>query len=148
MADNVSIDIRSLNRFLNKVVQPYLLKKAEEIAEEARRNAPIGATSDLRNNITVSPGANGGVKISLNSDHAGFVTQGTGPQANPPRAPYYPRLRRRGLIAWSDSVNLNPYKVAHGISQKGTKPNPFFEESIASVLNRFDFKWIRKDLNL
>lgn len=146
MADNVKIDLGALNRFLNRTVQPYLRKKAEEIAEEARRSAPVGGTNDLRNSISVKPGPKGSVRVEVSAPHAGFVTQGTGPQGNPPKAAYYPRLRRRGLILWSDSKNLNPHAVAHGISLNGTPPNPFFEESIVAVLGRFNFRWIRRDL--
>lgn len=145
MADNVKLDLVAFRRFLNKTVQPYLLNKAEEIAQEARRRAPVGATSQLRNSIRVEPGPNGGARISITADYAAYVVDGTGPQATPPRPQYYPKLRRRGLIMWSNSKNLNPYQVAHGISQKGTKPNPFLEESVAAVLKKYDFRWIRRE---
>lgn len=146
MAGNVQFNVGAMNRFFNRVVQPYLRKIAEEIADEARRSAPVGATGDLANSITVTPGARGRVKVEVSAPHAGFVVHGTGPQGSPPRAPYYPKLRRRGLILWSDSKGLNPHAVAHGIAQKGTAPNPFFEESIAKVLSKYDFRWIRRDL--
>lgn len=146
MADNVQIDVGALNKFINRTVQPYLRKKAEEIADEARRTAPVGATGDLRSSISVTPGAKGSVRVEVSAPHAGFVTQGTGPQANPPQAPYFPKLRRRGLIMWSESKNLNPYAVARGISNRGTPPNPFFEESIQKVLGRFNFRWLKKEI--
>lgn len=145
MANDVKINLGAMNKFLNRTVQPYLRKKAEEIAEEARRTAPIGGTNDLRNSIQVSPGANGSVRVEVTAPYAGYVAQGTGPQANPPHAPYYPRLRRRGLILWSDSKNLDPGAVAKGIGADGTPPNPFFEEAITKVLSRFDFRWIVKE---
>ncbi len=148
MAQDVKVNIVALNRFMSRVVQPYLLKKAEDIAEEARRLAPVGATNDLRDSIEVRPIGNGGVQIRVNAPHAGFVEYGTGPQANPPRAPYYPKLRRRGLILWSESKGLNPGAVASSIAVKGTPANPFFEESITRVLGRFNFRWIRRDLGL
>lgn len=142
----VHFDVGAYNRFINRVVQPYLRSKAEEIAEEARRNAPVGATQELKDSIRVTEGTKGSVRITVGADHAAFVTYGTGPQATTPKPPYYPRLRRRGLILWSEHKNANPYAVAHGISQKGTPPNPFFENSIAKVLGRFDFRWIRRDI--
>lgn len=145
MAGQVKIDLGALNRFLNRTVQPYLRTKADEIADEARRRAPSGATQQLRNSISVLPGPKGSIRIEVSAHHAGFVSYGTGPQATPPQAQYYPRLRRRGLILWSDSKNLNPHAVAHGIAAHGTPPNPFFEESIAHVLNRFNFRWIRRN---
>lgn len=145
MADNVKIDLGALNRFINRTVQPYLRNKAEEIAEEARRSAPTGGSNDLKNSISVKEGPKGSVRVEVNAPYAGFVTQGTGPQANPPQAPYYPKLRRRGLILWSDAKNVNPHAVAHGISVNGTPPNPFFEESISKVLGRFEFRWITRD---
>lgn len=148
MAKEVKINISAMNRFLNRTVQPYLRKKADEIAEEARHRAPLGATGDLRNSITVLPGVNGSVTIYVGADYAGFVHQGTGPQANPPRAPYFPRLRRRGLILWSEAKGLNSYNVARGISQHGTAPNPFLEESIQKVLGQYNFKWINKSIEI
>jgi len=148
MADriNVHINVGAFNRFLNRTVQPYLRNKAEDIANEARRTAPVGATNELRNSIVVRPGPKGGARVEVQAPYAGYVTEGTGPQANPPQASYYPRLRRRGLILWSESKNLNPGAVAKGIAAHGTPPNPFFENAIASVLNRYNFRWIRKDL--
>lgn len=146
MADTVQINLGALNRFMNKTVQPYLRNKADEIAAEARRTAPVGGTSDLRNSIRVEDGPKGSVRVVVTAPYAGYVTQGTGPQANPPRSPYLPKLRRRGLIIWSEAKNANPYAVAHGIGTKGTPANPYFEESIARTLGRFNFRWIRRDL--
>lgn len=146
MANNIRINRVGLDRFLNRTVQPYLRRKAEEIADEARRTAPLGATGELRNSISVIPGAGGNVQIRISADHAGFVTYGTGPQAIPPRPAYFPKLRRRGLILWSDSKGLNPYAVARGIAAHGTAPNPFFEESIQRVLGKFNFRWINRNI--
>lgn len=148
MADrvNVHINVGAFNRFLNRTVQPYLRSKADLIASEARRTAPVGATNELRNSIVVRQGSNGSVRVEVQANYAGYVTEGTGPQALSPKAPYYPKLRRRGLILWSDSKNLNAGAVAKSISTQGTPPNPFFENSIATVLNRYNFRWIRKDL--
>lgn len=145
----IEFNTAAYNRFLNRVVQPYLFKKAEEIAKEAKNAAPAGATNDLRDSIRVEKNNSGGATVKVEAGHAGFVHQGTGPQHQPnPNPPYFPKLRRRGLIAWSESKNANPYKVAAGISNSGTPANPFLEESIAKVLSRFQFRWIRKDLNL
>ena len=140
----VQYNVGAYNRFINRVVQPYLRNKAEEIADEVRRTAPTGATSDLRNSVTITEGSKGSITIKVEAPHAGYVTYGTGPGATPPRPPYYPKLRRRGLILWSDSKNVDPGKIAHGISIHGTPANPYFENSIAQVLGRFNFKWITR----
>ncbi len=145
MAENVKIDVGALNRFLNRTVQPYLRRKAEEIADEARRTAPVGATGDLQSSITITEGARGSVRVEVNAPHAGYVTHGTGPAVGRPA--YYPKLRRRGLILWSESKGLNPGAVAQGIARTGTDPNSYFEDSIARVLGRFNFLWIRKELD-
>jgi len=139
---SVQVNLGALSKFMNRTVQSYLRKKAEEIADEARRTAPVGATGDLANSILVTTGAKGSVKIEVGAPYAGYVIHGTGPQATPPRPPYFPKLRRRGLILWSESKSLDPYAVAHGISQKGTPPNPFFEEAVKKVLSGFNFVWI------
>lgn len=143
----IQVNISALNKFLSNQVQPYLLKKAKEIAEEARVNAPKGATGSLASRISVEKTGKGGASVKVDTDYAGFVHEGTGPQHQPsPRAPYFPKLRRRGLILWSDSKNLDPYQVAHGISQDGTPANPFLSDAIEKVLGRFNFKWINRRL--
>ena len=142
----VKINVYAKNRFLNRTVRPYLRKKAEEIVDEARRRAPVGATGELENSFMIFDGPNGGVQIRNTAAHAGYVHQGTGPQANPPRAAYYPKLRRRGLILWSESKGLDAGSVARGIAVKGTAPNPFLEEALQTVLARYNFRWIRRDL--
>lgn len=145
----VKINVSALNNFLNRTVQPYLAKKAQEIADEAKQLAPQGATGDLRNSIHVERTAKGGVSVKVDSGHAGFVHQGTGPGHIPsPNPSYFPRVRKRGLILWADNRNINPYKAAAGIARNGTPANPFLEEAIQRVLSRSAaFRWITKDLS-
>lgn len=145
---SVHVNVSALNKFLNQTVQPYLRKKAEEIAAEARRQAPVGATGQLKESIRVREGAKGSVSVHVDAPYAGFVIDGTGPQADPPQPSYFPRLRRRGLILWSDQKKLNPYAVAHGISINGTPPNSFLEDSVTKVLGKFDLVWIRKNIEI
>lgn len=146
MATRITINVAALDRFLTKVVQPYLATKATEIAAEARRTAPEGGTGELRNSIQVVNKARGGVSVEVNAPHAGFVEQGTGPQHRPgANAPYFPAVRRRGLIAWSGGNGSNPYAVAHGISLNGTPANPFLETAVQKVLGSLRFRWIKKD---
>ena len=73
MAAKVTINAGALDRFLTKVVQPYLTTKADQIAEEARRTAPQGGTGELRNSIQVVSKGRGGVSIEVNAPYAGFV---------------------------------------------------------------------------
>lgn len=146
MAVIVKVNRGAYNSFLNKIVQPYLAKQAREIAAEAQRNAPVG-TGELRSSIQVTKGERGGVKIQVNAPHAGYVHEGTGPQHQPsPRANYFPKLRRRGLILWSESKSLNPYAVAHGIAANGTPANPFLTDALEKVLGRYNFRWIRREV--
>lgn len=143
----VKININAYNDFISRTVQPYLLLKAVEIANEARINAPRGATGELSNSIIVERGDRGSVKILVRSEHAGFVHQGTGLQHIPSaRAPYFPKLRKGGLIVWSSNKGLNPYKVAYGISKNGTPPNPFLSDAIQKVLRSNKFRWINTEL--
>lgn len=145
----VTVNVSALNDFLNRTVQPYLVRKAEEIASEARSLAPSGGTGDLKNSIHVERTPNGGATVKVDSEHAGFVHQGTGPGHIPNAHPsYFPRVRKRGLILWADSKGANPYKVASGISKSGTRANPFLDEAVQKVLGRFQFRWINKDLTI
>lgn len=145
----VTVNISALNQFMSRTVQPYLVKKAEEIAAEAKANAPVGATGDLKNSIHVERTPGGGVSVKVDAPYAEAVHQGTGPRHIPNAQPaYYPRVRKRGLILWADSKGANLYKVAHGISKNGTPANPFLEEAIQKVLRGFQFRWINKDLSV
>lgn len=143
----VTLNISAYNNFLNRTVQPYLLRKAEEIATQARSNAPHGATGTLAGSITVERTPGGGVSVKSSAPYAGFVHQGTGPGHIPDARPsYYPRVRKKGLILWADARGANPYKVAAGISKNGTQANPFLEDAVQSVLGRQKFRWINKNL--
>lgn len=144
---NVRINVSALNSFINHTVQPYLLKKAEEIANEARTTAPSGATGDLKNSIHVERTARGGVSVKADAPYAGFVHQGTGSGHIPDARPaYFPQVRKRGLVVWADARSVNPYKVAHGIARSGTAANPFLEDAVQKVLSGFQFRWIKKEI--
>lgn len=143
----VTFNMSAFNRFLGRSVQPYLEQKAREIAEEARINAPTGATGDLKSSINVERTGKNGVRVHVTAEHAGFVHQGTGPGHIPsPRNTYFPSVRKRGLVVWAAGKGANPYKVAHGISQKGTPANPFLADAIEKVLGKNNFRWIKKDV--
>jgi len=142
----IKVNITALNRFLNGVVQPYLKNKAEEIVKEAQQNVH-SASGELKSSMRVEPGDKGSVRIVVDAPYAGFVHEGTGPQHQPsPNPPYFPRLRRSGLILWAEEKGLNPYKVAQGIAKNGTPANPFLSDALAQVLGKYKFKWIKKDL--
>lgn len=148
MATTVTINIGALNDFMSRTVQPYLAKKAEEIANEARSAAPEGATGELKGSIHVDRTPGNGVSIKVDAPHAGFVHQGTGPGHIPNAHPsYYPRVRKRGLILWAGARGANPYKVAAGIAKNGTQANPFLEEAVQRVLKGLQFRWIKTDIN-
>ncbi len=143
----IQVNISAFNKILNTTARPFLLQKAREIADEARSLAPVGATGDLKNNITVEIGEGNSIVVKVSTEYAGFVHQGTGSQHIPdPRANYYPGIRKSGLIMWSASKGVNPYKIAHGISIAGTKPNPFLSEAIEKVLGKFSFRWISREI--
>lgn len=142
----VRINIGAFNRYVNRFVQPYLMSKAREIAAEAKNNAPV-SSGGLSQSISVRKSSNNGAIVEVGAPYAGYVHEGTGPGHRPnARRPYYPKLRRSGLIAWSENKRLNAYQVAHGISLHGTPANPFLEESIVKILGRYNFRWIRKDI--
>ncbi len=142
----VRVNLSALNNYISRVVQPYLLRKAEDIARVAKTEAPR-SSGNLANSIIVEKSPKGGAIVRVKAGHAGFVHQGTGPQHVPgARAPYYPRVSA-SLIRWAMTKGLNPYAVAHGISNNGTPANPFLERAIEQVLGSFKFRWIRRDLN-
>ena len=146
MPPPIRVNLSAYNNFINQTVQPYLLKKANEIANEAKSNAPEGS-GELKNSIVVERKLGGRVSIEVKAPHAGFVHQGTGPGHVPnPRPNYIPALRSKGLIRWAAQKGLNPYAIAHGITQHGTESNPFLERAIVNRLGSLKFRWIKKEL--
>ena len=143
-----TFNVSAFNRFLERgPVKEFLVRKAEEIAQEARANAPH-ATGELANSITVSR-TDKGARIDVNAGHAGYVHQGTGVFHQPaPRNRYWPRLSN-SLRSWAEHKDLSPRAVQRGIGQRGGTPaQPFLADAVEKVLGRLRFRWISKELNV
>lgn len=152
MAFKAKLNVKNLDRWLNGgsgQVQPFLKNLAHQIEHQARINAPkdtgrLEQSIHARLNRRLS--LNRGVVIVANAPYARYVHEGTGPQHRPePRPNYYPKLRRRGLILWSENKRLNPYAVAAGIAANGTPAVPFLSDAVNKVVEDTPgLTWIKK----
>lgn len=146
MAVDVKVNVSAFNGILARLVRPYLLRQAEQIATRARQLAPQ-ASGDLVASIHVEP-TTIGAAVVVTAPHAGYVEMGTGLFHTPDaRSAYFPALRPRGLILWAQRKGLDPFLVARGIARRGgTQPKPYLEPAVQQILGKFRFRWIRRDV--
>lgn len=99
------------------------------IQDTAKTSAPFGTSGQLRNNWDLRVGRYEG-SLRSNAQAGGFpygsaVEFGTRPHFPPVSA----------LSLWAKRKGLNPFVIARSISRKGTKANPFFQNSIDAQRN-------------
>lgn len=63
-------------RELNRAVQGMLGRLADDIADDARRNAPVD-TGELRSSISANPVTDNSITVTASADYAGYVELGT-----------------------------------------------------------------------
>lgn len=88
------------------------------IAGVVATKAPRGVTGDLRNAWKKEFSRFFG-RISSGVEYSMAVEYGT--------APHY--VSPKQLAPWAQKKGLNPYAVSKSIQKKGTKANPFFQET-------------------
>lgn len=114
-------------------------RSVAKVEGDAKRAAPIGADSFLRNSIThqverTPEGLSG--RVGTQAHYARYVEEGTGPQHEPePRQKYFPppsAFERwvRLKLGVTENVKGVAFLIARKISQVGTKPQPFLIPSL------------------
>lgn len=118
---SVRVNQKQLDKFFNKV--------AQEIAEEARRLAPIGQ-GDLRREIKVV----GNNRIVINPvdvngrSYAAAVEHGRAPGSAIP--PFGAGSR---LSIWAGTPGRAVRELARAIARRGIRPKPFFFPAVQAV---------------
>jgi hypothetical protein len=69
---NVRVNLSALNSYVSRVVQPFLVQKAEEIARVAREEAPK-SSGDLADSVSVERGPKGRAIFRVSAIYACFV---------------------------------------------------------------------------
>ena len=122
---NLWINQSNLNRFLNRM--------ANEIAEEARRRAPIDQ-GQLRDSIRVE----GNNRIVVNPVDANGVSYAAsvefGRQPGQKMPPYGPDSR---LAIWAGTPGQAVYMLAKAIAARGIRPKPFFFPAVRAIAERY-----------
>ncbi len=125
----IVLDLRELERELGDEVQQFLLDLANELINELKANAPVGATGDLRRSIQVFSTRDGRVVLGTRLNYAGFVVTGTRPHT-PPFEPI--RVWARRVLGDESAAGA----VWHSIRENGTEGNDFATPSIENAVRR------------
>lgn len=119
--------------FVTEIQRNAVAAGAPYLQAEMTRKVPIGATAKLSQSIGIDTSFDGTSAFigptGAPSIYAPFVHDGTRPHW-PPIAP---------LTYWAARVLGDPragYAVARAISRRGTKPQPFVEETVRDAYGR------------
>ncbi|MYC16945.1 MAG: HK97 gp10 family phage protein [Gemmatimonadetes bacterium] len=114
---------------------------------EAVKNAPVGATGDLKDSIfgevRERPGTIVG-RVGTPIRHGMPVEYGTGPQGRlgrsrkaPPSSALHEWVRKKIGITDEQEIRSVSYLIARAIGRRGTKPQPFMREAYVSMRKKF-----------
>lgn len=127
----------------DRLRKEFLREIGDEILEEAKRRAPVGATGKLKQSGRRKPAdPNEWVLVTFEAPWAAYVHQGTKPHFPPPQA----------LVDWVEAVLGVPpeealrvaWAVCRTIARRGTKPQPFLRDATDRVLPTADAKFKEK----
>jgi hypothetical protein len=125
----VRLNLRELRQDLGDEVGDFLLELSNEIVNEMKQEAPVGATGDLRRSIQLFQQSEDVVYLGTRLSYAQYVWKGTEPHT-PPFEP---------IQVWSRRV-LGDESAAgavwQSIRQEGTDPNPFVERAIDNAVDQ------------
>lgn len=120
----IRINQAKLNQYFNKI--------ANEIADEARKRAPVDQ-GDLRRGIKVV----GDNKIVVNAVDANGKSYAASVElGRRPGGPTPPASAGSRLSIWAGTPNRAVWELAKAIAQSGIKPHPFFFPAVKAVAER------------
>lgn len=116
-------------RLVGKPARSFLNRWAIATERQAKANAPVGVTGNLRRSLTHDVDSGEfptSARVGTNTTYAPYVHEGTRPHW-PPIAAITPWARKKGIP---------PYLVARSIARKGTKAQPFLRDAADSTEGR------------
>lgn len=125
----VRLDLDQLERRLGDEVTEYIVDLANEIVNQMKIEAPVGATGDLQRSIQIFTTGDGVVWLGTRVHYAADVWKGTGPH----------RADFAELQVWArrklgDESLAGP--VWRKIAAEGTDPNDFVGRGISQAIER------------
>jgi len=125
----IRLDLDELERELGGEVQSFLLELANEIVNQMKQEAPVGATGDLQRSIQLFQSSEGSVWLGTRVGYAEDVWKGTDPHfADFDSIEVWAR-RKLG-----DESLAGP--VWRSIAQEGTAPNDYVGRSVDEAIAR------------
>lgn len=126
----VVFNLDGLERELDAETREIVLELANEIVNEMKSEAPVGATGDLRRSIQIFQRGNGEVLLGTRLGYAEDVVEGTGPHT-PPFEEIQVWARRK--LGDEDAAGA----VWRSIQEHGTAPNDFVSRAIDEAVRDF-----------
>jgi hypothetical protein len=128
MAGRIVIDLDELERELGAETRDILLDLSNDIVNELKRNAPMGATGDLRRSYQIYFRGESEVVLGSDIHYADDVDTGTGPHIAD-----FDAIQKWARRKLGDESAAGP--VWRKIAQEGTDPNPYIDESIEAAID-------------
>lgn len=125
----VRFDLRELEQDLGAEVNAFLQEFANELVNQLKQEAPVGATGDLRRSIQIFTTGDGAVYLGTRINYAMDVWKGTDPHI----------ADFDGIKVWARRVlgsEAAAGPVWRHIAQEGTEANDFVGRSIDQAIAR------------
>lgn len=130
MAAQIRFDLTEMNEELTKETDQLLVEVANELVNQLKIEAPVGATGDLRRSFQLFTKGRGRVLLGSRLSYALPVQTGTGPHVADFEA----------LQVWARRVlgsEAAAGPVWRKIAQEGTDANPYMTRAIDNTVDQF-----------
>jgi len=125
----VRLDLRELERELGDEVGAFVLELSNEIVNQMKQEAPVGATGDLQRSIQIFQRGDGVVWLGTRLHYAMDVWKG-----QPPHTPDFDSIEVWARRKLGDESAAGP--VFRSIQKSGTEPNDFVGRAIDEAIAR------------
>jgi len=129
----VRLDLNELERELDGEIGAFLREFANELVNQLKIEAPVGATGDLRRSIQIFRQANGVIWLGTRVHYAYDVWKGT-----PPHTPDFDDIRVWARRKLGDEDLAGP--VYKSIQREGTEPNDFVGRAVDAAIEQIEQK--------
>ena len=123
----VRLDLNELERELDGEIQDFILEFANELVNQLKIEAPVGATGDLRRSIQIFRQGNGVIWLGTRIHYAHDVWKGT-----PPHTPDFDAIKVWARRKLGDEELAGP--VYRSIQQSGTEPNDYVGRAVDAAI--------------
>lgn len=125
----IRFDLRELERELDGEIQRFLLEFSNELVNQLKREAPMGATGDLRRSFQLFRTGDGVVWLGSRIEYAADVWKGT-----PPHVADFDAIEVWARRKLGDESAAGP--VWRHIAEEGTEPNDYVGRAVDQAIER------------